>query len=299
MKKIIIIFAAIALLASCNKELEQVSQMASFTVTLDALQTKAAADGDGKAAFVDEFILQVYDASGSLYYQKTNARAANSLSTTFEVLLTKKQAFTLLFWADKAGSYDTKDLREVTMTAPAAAGLDSKDAFSACYELSADENANGLSKDITLTRPLAQINIIATDLKARKEKLTQEAYAKFEPKNQKVSLTVPAKFNVETAEVSEPQAINLTEAGCYGNYSNPSENTTVFMGYVFAAAAQELADMTYAFELDGNADSIEITNVPYRRNYRTNLKGSFFDVQSTWTVTIDPDWQDSDFNKNF
>ena len=297
MKKTLLIFAAIALLASCNKAQEQ-PQTASFTVTLDASQTKAAADGDGAAACVDEFILQVYDAAGVLYYQKTNTRVENSLSTTFEVLLTKKQSFTLLFWADKAGNYSTSDLRKVTMADPAAAGLDSKDAFCACYELSAAENANGLSKNITLKRPLAQLNIIATDLKARKEKLTPEAYAKFEPKNQEVSLTVPTKFNVQTSETSEPQTIDLAEAGCYGNYSEPSDKTTMFMGYVFAAADQELAEISYAFELDGTPNSIEITNVPYRRNYRTNIIGSFFDVNTTWTVTIDPDWDQPEYNKN-
>ena len=69
------------------------------------------------------------------------------------------------------------------------------------------------------------------------------------------------------------------------------------MDYVLAAADKGAIDVE--FKIKNGGDYVlthNLTNLPYQRNYRTNVKGDLLTVGGTWTATIEPTWSTPDYN---
>ena len=70
----------------------------------------------------------------------------------------------------------------------------------------------------------------------------------------------------------------------------------VSMNYVLAPEeAKELANVHASFSYNGKNVDIDVPNVPFQRNYRTNIIGSFFTDQVTFTIVVDNEFNTPDF----
>ena len=302
MKKALLLLASAALLfAGCAKEqiaggeADGSQVTVTFTTNLTAEGSKATLDNDGHAAKVNHWVLEVRDAQNDLFIREERDVTAGTLQQTYELKLFKNQSYTLQFWADTKGAYNTADLTAIS-TVGSVANVDSRDAFSANVEYTSLVSE---SKSVTLYRPFAQLNIITLDLDELKTQVIEAAYEKYAPSALKVVAEIPTTFNVQTQTAGEASEQTLTAAASYANFLAGNPETTLFMDYIFAS--KEAADVVnIAFDFTSNSQPVayNFTNIPLQRNYRTNIKGQLLSNDSEWNVTIEPEW-DGEHDVNY
>ena len=302
MKKALLLLASAALLfAGCAKERiasgeadgDQVT--VTFSAGLTTEGTKAVADGDGNGAKVNHWVLQVRDADNALFYKEertVTAGTPEALVQTYELKLFKNQSYTLQFWADTKGAYNTGDLTAISKSA-LTANADSLDAFSANVNYTSLVSE---SKNVTLKRPFAQLNIITCDLADLKSKVVSETYAKYAPTSLQVKASVPTTFNVQTQTAGTAAEQTLTATASYADFLAGAAETTLFMDYIFASASEaDVVAVDFSSQSEKNSISYNFTNIPLRRNYRTNIKGNLMSNDSEWKVVIDPEWNTPEY----
>lgn len=306
MKKTLLILASAALLlVGCAKErigidaCSEGTENVSFTVGVASDVTRAVLDGDGKAANINHWIMQVLDSDGEVYNYQEDDGAVGTKTHTFNVTLIKGQTYDVLFWADTKGNYVVDDLRNVKRAEAVSltANRDDLDAFSAVVENFTTTVAS--QKTITLKRPFAQLNVVFTDLNKLFETMKNaDEYAKFITTNFVAKAKVPTTFNVLTQEAAAPAstALEMKAATDYlGNYTSHRTTETLYMDYIFATAgSKDVVDIDFSFVSKGVTIAHNFTAIPFQRNYRTNILGEFMSANATWNVVVDPMWDSED-----
>ena len=303
-KTLLLLASAALLLVGCAKEqvdpgVADDGDMVEVDITAGtAVLTKAAIDKDGQAANVTRWIMEVRDGSGAVYSRKEATEAAGTLQHKFNIKLFKNQQYTFAFWADNGGEfYDASDLSAVKYADGKAvvAGVDAKDAFSGVETLTFSQS---ISKTIVLHRPFAQLNVITKDLKdLRWDAISADAYNAFKPKNFKTTITVPTQFDVLTGTASQETELILAADDFYGksplSYEDAPKQATMFMAYIFATEGEkDIRTVNFKFDVDSQTgnNTFDFTDVPFQRNYRTNILGNFLSGDAEWTVEIDTVW---------
>ena len=309
MKKTLLLLASAALLlVGCAKE--QIAeknvggeglQTVSFTVGVESAATKAVADGDGAAANINHWVMQVLDSDDEVYnYQEKDG--TNGLTQTFDVPLVKGQTYQVLFWADHITyvdegddikHYDTDDLTDVQLinATTYVANLDERDAFSAVVTNFSTTQAT--QQQITLYRPFAQLNVVFTDLpKLYSTMNNADEYAKFKPTDFVAKAKVPTTFNVLNQTAGDLTALEVKAATDYlGNYTSHRAKETLYMDYIFASKdTKDIVDIDFSFVSKGVTIAHNFTSIPFQRNWRTNIIGELMSANAKWTVTVDPEW---------
>lgn len=290
-------FMASILMTDCAK-FEQICssdparERVAVTVSFKDFATKATADGDGVAANVNHWVVEVRDVKfpSKVFYREEKDAEAGTKEQTFDLLLVKNQTYDIAFWADCKGCYDVSNLTAAEMLSP----VGNKDTFDAfctvrkAYRCTGNDNISA-----TLTRPLAQLNFISTDLKDLEAFVTAEAYPYYKPYDFELTIPVAVKYNVYAAAVldSDISPRTVKASGIYGIYSPAAKETTLFMTYVFADS-NAAKDLGFKFKSNKVGMGANVTNVPVKTNYRTNIKGNFFAGKVECNVTVCPDWNE-------
>ncbi len=296
------------LLVSCSKENTSTSLSdtvnVAVTASLPNVATKAVADGDGQADSLDHWVIEVRDTlqKDVVYYWTEKAGEKGALSQTFELTLVKGHTYDIAFWADKSGCFNATNLKQVSFIDTTKVGnSDSYDAFFACKRFKA---SGSTAMTATLYRPLAQVNIITTDLPKLQAGKTETAYLSYKPNTFSFKATLPTEFNVYSGEASVEKELTITPAAavdtCYADFAKAAEQTTIHMIYVLAtleSASESVSDVrtiNFAFESGGVNVPYEFTDIPLKRNFRTNIIGNLLSEDATITVTVDPGWDSKD-----
>lgn len=283
-------------------------QTVSFTVGVESAATKAVADGDGAAANINHWVMQVLDSDDEVYNYQEKDGQAGVKTQTFDVPLIKGQTYQVLFWADTKGSYVVTDLRDVKRATATElkANADSLDAFSAVVKDFTTTVAT--QKTITLKRPFAQLNVVFTDLKKLYETMNNaDEYAKFIPTDFVAKAKVPTTFNVLTQEAGAPAstALEMKAANCYNpsgvdgqdNYTTHAEKATLYMDYVLTSKdSKDVVDIDFSFVSKGVTIAHNFAAVPFQRNYRTHIIGELMSAGAHWTVEVKPDWDTPEYD---
>lgn len=288
--------ALTVLSVSCSKEAgietNDNREVVTATVSFKDFATKATADGDGVAANVNHWVVEVRDVKNpaKIFYREEKDAKAGTKEQTFDLMLVRNQTYDIAFWADCKGCYGVSSLKAAEMLSP----VGNKDAFDAfctvkkAYLCTGNDNISA-----TLTRPLAQLNIIATDLKALETFVTTEAYPSYKPSDFELTVPMALKYDVYAGAVPDTditsRAIKASEI--YGTYSPAADETTLFMTYVFADS-NNTKDLGFKFKSNQVDMSADVTNVPVKTNYRTNIKGNFFTGKVQCNVTVCPNWNE-------
>ena len=298
MKKTLNFFAAAALVAfaavACQKEQlsdssAEGTESVTFTVQTE-VGTKAVADGDGMAAKIDQVLVAVYMKDGAsfrLYDEPVATYTASNKQATFSVNLIRKQTYKIVVWAQKKGAYVcTEGLQSIVRSSAKASVCndDELDAFYASHEYV--QGSATASTSIHAKRPFAQLNLITKDLRRG-----------FEPSNVTVTYVSDTKFNALTGLSSEPAATAVTYTATQPNYKaqgktlDAAKNTLV-MNYLFAPETEQivLPSVKMTAKLTEVVD-FEVSNVPAKRNYRTNVIGNLLTEQTDFTITVVPEWE--------
>ena len=282
-------------MAGCNKEADVKTAdgplaEVSFTVDFAGLQTKAWADGNT----VDELLAGVYNAETGEYYDKVSTSATGILpvavtggKATFKATLVKGQSYNIVFWAQKSGTgyYDVDfAAKKLTVDYKGVANDEARDAFYTVYPTGTITGT--VEETVTLKRPFAQINVLTTDEDVAAAAKLNVAFSKSAMKIAKVNDTMDLLTGETSGEVDVEYTANVnTEATILQGY------TYVAMNYILAAADKANKDLSFDVELTGTStvdNTVEVPNVPVRRNWRTNIVGNVFTADAVYTVVVDP-----------
>lgn len=254
-------------------------------------------------------------------------KSINKISDTeweVTISLVKNYHYDIVFWAQKKAPegepnpYYTFDWENGKITADytVAANDVTRDAF---YHLCENYNyltdgAGEASYKIQLKRPFAQINLGASDYSA-----LLELYEFVGKKDSDLATTittataeVPNVLNVldgtavtdDTGAKVEFVLAATTVDGSYDlaaeeNNINVNEKSYTLVGsnYIFANTYQQTnptVEMTLTFAYNNQSFDINVPNVPYARNYQTNILGNFFTSEAKFDVVIVPEFEKED-----
>ena len=301
MKKIQLFVGALAMLGltACQSDDLQGGKgddtSVRLTATLaDGVATRASIDDTGKGTKADECILQIYekesDGDNATYtpYGSQTKVSVNDLKAQFSnVRVVSGKTYKFVFWADnKEGDYyNDTDLRNITIKNTAESLNDDKrDAFFGSYEATITKD---IDQDVELTRPFGQVNLTTTDYQQvpddRKPNKVQIVYATGGYEG----------LNALTGETTGSQLKNITTTT-----ANIMDNSNGYMAmdYLFAPQEQDgkenpaIVDFTTNFYKDGTliTSNNKTTNIPVRRNYRTNISGNLLTNGANLNVTVLP-----------
>lgn len=296
MRKLAFALTFILLLASCSKDSQMI--LASFDVEVpDVASTRARVDGDGAGASINRCILQIW-ADGRI--QKNLIVTAPSGTKMFSfgsVPLISGPVYDFLVWADCGNAdgsdlyYDTFSLKNVSIKSFDVACNDALDAF--CNQpddsLSVDQKLIGqkvtdnFSRKIVLKRPLSQMNLITKDFNMIK---SVDLATDLTPKSVDFSYSACTAFDVyanksagglKSIEYINQPIYNLTTSG------------TIAMSYLFPQDGEEVTTVSFTIKsISGAKISTEATNVPFKRNYRTNISGSLLTEIGNFSIIVEP-----------
>lgn len=308
------IMASVLCVAACQKvdPIEQIGEKGevAFTVSLPGnISTKAIADGT-KA-------LKLYYAT---YTDGDNPKMIASLSNisegiaisgkeaTVRLQLVKDLNYDVVFWAQaEECTAFTLDWTNASLRVnyEGAANDDYRDAF---YAVRQDlKVTNGVFQEtVKLYRPFAQINFGAADYQS-----VVDYYSKDQVDNGMQSALVVAEVPntlnlIDETLGSDVAKADFTLAAIPGDPDktlsvNGAEYRYVSMNYILAPKGSEpamLSSITANFKYSaGNIDrKVEVKNVPYLRNHRTNIVGNFFTEIAILNIVIDEEFQQPDYN---
>lgn len=288
MRKYIYIVCTMLLAAftACNNndfvsETDGTMQQVTLQVTPDqGLNTRAAATG------VDRFAIEVY--TDAAYTTAANVfegskNATTSSNGTFTMTLDKNQEYHCLLWADKAGAevYDLASLKAVTLKS----GKAPVEAWQGKLDIA--KGTNG-TLSATLTRSVAKITLLETGkLEAGTLTMTFKQNTVFD-----VSAGTTKTEGDRTESINIPAITTAVPAGSKLNASD-----------IFVLASTVDAEQpTLTFQITGEADKTEVSNVPLKANFNTNIKGHYSKAAgastTTFTITCDDTWGTPDNDKD-
>ena len=287
MKRIFAFAVAVSALlsVSCKKEMTSVQgeTMASFTIELpENILTKGYSDGT-KAT---QLHYAVYDDNGDFVRGTTiPLHITVGVPKVVDIPVVKEYLYDIVFWAQSpdADCYEFNQMAK-TITVKNYSGEANDDDRDAFYQVVKDYKYTNNTTTVELYRPFAQINILASDYVAVEDPMTSSAKFKGLPNVLNV-LTGEATGSLDAAFTATSVPAAQGESLDYMFYSYVS------MNYVLAhkQKANFQGDVAATFYYNGSSVNISVPNVPYQRNYRTNiLVNKLFTGMANFTVEIVP-----------
>ncbi len=290
--------AVAVLTVGCAKEQGTQEGPANVTFEIENPVAVTKAIGDGTTS--KQLYYQVFDAAGNpIAGIPAQWKNLSSLKTTVSFQLVKDQKYNFIFWAQTPvdGYYtidETEGLKKITAdySTHKEANDENRDAF---FAVEKDLVISGpVSKTVTLTRPLAQVNIGTLD-KLKAGTTTAPAIDLTGATSKVVVKDVPTVFAplATTPETMFSGASDVT----FQAAAVPTEKLSVkgvkydylAMNYVFAPAEGTVCDLTAEFSLKDMAPiSLSSPATPLKRNYRTNILGSLLTSTADFIVVVDP-----------
>ena len=305
MKKIIIFIAALGLFAaaSCQKEKavvipnegEEATAVISIAIPED-IATKVYSDGTSAT----KLQYAVYRADNGEFLFENQEELTINLKREVEIRLVKNFAYDIVFWAQHPDAPYTFSASAKTVTVndyTSGANDEKRDAF---YQLVEDYVYVPTTTTVELYRPFAQINFGASDYAEVTALLGDDCMTS------KADITgLPNVLNVldRTATGSVDATFTATAVPAQSGEKltvNGVEYGYVSMNYVLAPQEKAvLGKVTGTFYYNNDNVSLEVANVPYQRNYRTNIIGEFFTGPAHFIVEIIPIYDEPAYLKIF
>ena len=297
MKKLIYLLLAMPMLfISCNQE-DEIASEETVQVSFSAGLPQTLGSRTTSGLTVDKVVCAVFENDSEIPSLRETISIVDGQNIVFAPNLIKGRTYDIVFWACKDGVYNTSELTAITRTIPVPDGTTEADydAFTYSAEITV---ASSDSKTVTLTRPLAQLNIGVT------EKDWSTVVNKFNVTPTTMTITLSGKntFNALTGiAVGNDESITYN-LNCSGN--DLTVNNTIYKSiascYELPEAQQENFDITYTIA-DQNSSAIRsdatISSIPLQANYKTNVVGGLMTGTIKYTITIVEGFNSVDHNK--
>ena len=315
----LLLAALTGLFASCSQDENPAQTSENNQVRIGAsidgaLRTRAGESLTIPDGYKLRYVLEVYSLANALVQKHEYATPTVNLAS-FNFNLTEAGTYTAVVWADFVTTnavetrveateqlnayihyedkyYKTTDnLQQVgVITTDYAINDESRDAFCACETIT--KGVGALTENITLTRPLGQINLIEknTELLAKVQNMT-------------LPYKVPATFDIKAGTVSGSQEVKPTVSAPLPT-ATADRKANLFYDFILAPATGQTTLEAIAMEFKSTDNTVTLdkytipANMPVVRNKRTNISGSILhtsDVPSTLTklsVGISNGWEE-------
>ena len=276
---------------------------ATFTIeTADGIGTRAVGDG----TTVDEVACAVYDAYND--DELTSLRqdvAITNKTATFSVRLAKGKNYRVAFFAynKEANAYNVTDLKSIKVNGNQLSNVEGRDAFTAYVDVTEGETMNAFTKEVTLKRPFAQLNLGIDDAELAEAANAGLTVAKSKIVVSNVYKAFSAFDNavVEGAETSEMTfELNTIPTDTLKVTVNGEERFYNYLALNYLLVGdngteKSLTDVKFTWESnngDSNAESVtEFLNIPVQRNYRTNIVGKLLTSPTIFNILIDEEFE--------
>ena len=267
----------IAMLTSCNKE--EVGSLVtnkttSFNVSVDGgVKTRAAVTD------LTRYVMEVYKGTTATGTPEMHIEQATGTFT--DMLLDNGQEYTVLFWADygtpstdgtnnAANEYNATDLKAAQV---AAGKQPTKAAYAGVSKFTVGTTDEAVYTNVTLTHAVAQVNFVQTESLTSATNTLTVSY----PESYSLNVGDNAVTKINGA-ITHTFAYNQKTAGTLGT------------SYIIAATGTPKTVMDVTATLNSETP-IVVSNVPFERNYKTNISGAYSSKYSTvLTVTCDDTW---------
>ena len=296
---------AVVAMVSCQKENNFLTGAGKTTVRLSVVapsdaQTKAIADG----STVNCVYWAAFDENNDPVEGLAGKEIISDKTASFDVQLVKDYPYNFVFWAqyeDAEGEQNAYDLTEFVSLAKVEVDYEGlandeyRDAF--CKQEIIKVSKAGESRTVGLRRPFAQINFLAADYKSVEEVDVHNSL-----KSTVAIDGLPTVLNVLTGEVEGSASTKLDATAVPSDPAYYSVQGVQYgwysMNYVLAADAKKLNSVTATFTHDKSANPvvIEVQNVPYQRNHRTNIIGNFLTEFAEVKVVVLEKFDDYDYD---
>lgn len=275
---------------------------ATFTIeTADGIGTRAVGDG----TTVDKVACAVYDAYNNEELESLRQDVAITNKTaTFSVRLAKGKNYRVAFFAynEAANAYDVTDLKNIVVKDGQLSNIEGRDAFTAYVDVTEGETMNAFTKEVTLKRPFAQLNLGIDDAEfaeaanagltvAKSKIVVSNVYNAFSAFDNAV-----AENAVEGSMTFELNAIPTEKLKVTVNGVEKLYNYLA-LNYLLVGdndSEKTLTDVEFTWESnngDSNAESVtEFINIPVQRNYRTNIIGKLLTSPTIFNIIIDEEF---------
>lgn len=295
----LVMLVAVILLASCVKDdLDGVSSGSERNVrfTVDLPQQGA----ETRAAYTDPALkdmrvalMVLEDGKVLTSESKTHTFEGND-GLAFDVALVTGKTYKVAVWVDFGETYyrltsETGSEPSVAMASTNITGSNNLyDAYFAIQEVTLTETDRNIS--MSLKRPFALVKINTEDY----DKPT--VASKYLPKYYATEIEVPVSMSLVNGAVSETGTVTIQSNNREtGNIADVKATGELSYDYFFAGENQaNLKDFTVTYSNEnGKIVEYTFTNIPFRRNYRTNITGNILTKTGTIDVSIDQDWDGS------
>ena len=274
---------------------------ATFTIgTADGIGTRAVGDG----TTVDKVACAVYDADGDELKDLYKVEDVVGKTATYNVRLAKGQNYRIAFFAYNAaaGAYDVTDLKNIVVKDGQLSNVEGRDAFTAYVDVTEGETMNAFTKEVTLKRPFAQLNLGIDDaelaeaanagLIVAKSKIVvsnvYNAFSAFDNAVAENAVEGSMTFELNTIPTEKLKVTVNGEEKLYNylalNYllvgDNGTEKTLTDVEFIWKGKDGETNDPTTTF-----------LNIPVQRNYRTNIVGKLLTSPTIFNIIIDEEFE--------
>ena len=284
MKKLLMMLIALPMLMmSCNDEMALSEETVEVSITAE-LEGVANTRANGESTLsVNNVVCAVFENGEEIRGLRKTITDMSQL--TYSPRLIKGRNYQVVFWAMRNDNYNVTDMTCITRSATGSDDEADYDAFTATSAVTVD---NAEPKRVSLTRPLAQLNIgiTAEDWTTASDIFDQT------PKTCTISYTAKDAFNaLEGVAVGNDAEVVRTVAAS-GNDLTVGNVTYKHLGSCYVLMAEDNKtnlDLTLSV-LDQSAQNIredvQIQYVPFQRNYQTNLVGGLLTGTVTYNVSI-------------
>lgn len=267
----------LTMLASCSNENEPLNSYGEFQQVFINASTEVA---HSRAASTDvaRYAISIwedsdYEIPANIF--SDNSNFATSEDGNFTLTLNTKKEYFCLLWADNG---ETFELGTTLKDVKVASDKVITEAFHGKLDLATGRNE---SYNVTLRRAVAHFSLLETGNIPAGYQMS-------------FSWTLPNSFNVATAStVGEDvsSSVSWTSEELSGTHETP---VILKDGIYVLASANTNVLRTFTFKCN-DEEPVEISNVPIRANYKTNIKGHFTTTEHvSFTVSHDSNWESNE-----
>lgn len=283
MKKIIyVLFVLPWILVSCSQEADQVveeSVEVNFSTAIPGQISTRATD-----LSVNKLVCAVFDEHQEIVVSEIIA-ITDPADIHFSPRLIKGRTYDVVFWAMKDGNYDVTDLTEIVRSSNGSLNEADYDAFTATTNIKVD---NSVTVPVTLTRPLAQLNIGVTQ-----DDWNAVVALGQTPASTSISYESYDAFNALTGGLLMRNYGSITRtapaSGTFDVGSTTYKSLGSFYVFVDGTIEKRLSDLKFTIKDESGDDirsNVQIVNVPIQRNYKTNIVGGLLTGTITYNISL-------------
>ena len=298
--------AAMMLAGSCQKEvLSPVSEgetSVKFSIALpDGLQTKAMSMAESTdivyyEIWNSDWTRQLYPVEQAGVQSAYASAVVNGCKATIDLKLVSDQTYNFIFWAqnEACGAYNVDNLKNVGVDYDVIGAEGNQDKFDAFYAIETIRVEGPINKTVTLYRPFAQLNFGADEMTT--------TFGDIVVTDTEIQVSgLATVFNTLTGygeqPVTEPVAFQANGIATDETlFAAGKPYTWVAMDYMLMMDNQALVNVEASFGVDGMDEPVthSLTNVPLKKNYRTNIVGDLFTTDAKLQIIVDPDFNKPD-----